>query len=46
MASVAQITTGELEKDILEICRPMQEPLANRAQGEWWAEMPEAFHLP
>lgn len=29
-----------------KICRPMQEPLVNRAEGEWWAEMPEVFYLP
>ena len=23
---------------------PMQEPLAIRAQGEWWADVPEVFH--
>ncbi len=26
-----------------QICRPMQEPLENRAANEWWAEMPEIF---
>ncbi len=24
---------------------PMQEPLADRAEGEWWASMEEVFHL-
>ena len=23
---------------------PMQEPLADRAEGEWWADMEEVFH--
>ena len=23
---------------------PMQQPLANRAEGEWWATMEEVFH--
>jgi hypothetical protein len=23
----------------------MQEPLATRKEGEWWAEMEEVFHL-
>lgn len=26
------------------IMEPMQEPLANRAEGEWWAAMEEVFH--
>ena len=24
---------------------PLQEPLADRADGEWWASMEEVFHL-
>ena len=27
------------------LCKPCQIPLANRAEGEWWAEMEEVFHL-
>jgi L-rhamnose mutarotase len=27
-----------------DLCKPCQEPLANRAAGEWWAEMEEVFH--
>jgi L-rhamnose mutarotase len=26
------------------LCKPCQEPLANRAEGEWWAEMEEVFY--
>lgn len=26
------------------ICKPMQEPLETRKEGEWWAEMEEVFH--
>ncbi len=26
-------------------CMPCQEPLADRAPGEWWASMGEVFHL-
>jgi L-rhamnose mutarotase len=26
------------------IMEPMQEPLENRAEGEWWASMEEVFH--
>jgi L-rhamnose mutarotase len=25
--------------------KPMQEPLADRAEGEWWATTEEVFHL-
>lgn len=27
------------------LMEPMQEPLATRAPGEWWARMDEIFHL-
>jgi len=27
------------------ICKPLQEPLETRAEGEWWAEMEEVFHI-
>jgi L-rhamnose mutarotase len=26
------------------ICKPCQEPLSNRTEGEWWAAMEEVFH--
>ena len=26
------------------VCKPCQEPLPNRAEGEWWADMEEVFH--
>jgi L-rhamnose mutarotase len=26
------------------IMKPMQIPLENKAQGEWWADMEEVFH--
>jgi L-rhamnose mutarotase len=27
-----------------DLCKPCQQPLADRAEGEWWAEMEEIFH--
>lgn len=27
-----------------DICKPMQEPLETRKEGEWWAEMEKVFH--
>jgi len=26
-------------------CMPCQDPLPDRAEGEWWADMEEVFHL-
>jgi len=28
-----------------DICKPCQEPLPTRGDGEWWAAMEEIFHL-
>jgi len=28
-----------------DVMKPMQQPIENRAEGEWWANMEEAFHL-
>jgi L-rhamnose mutarotase len=27
-----------------DVCIPCQEPLSDRAAGEWWADMEEVFH--
>ncbi|HOB33460.1 MAG TPA: L-rhamnose mutarotase, partial [Verrucomicrobiota bacterium] len=27
------------------VCMPCQDPLSNRAEGEWWAKMEEVFHM-
>lgn len=27
------------------VCKPCQEPLATRREGEWWSDMEEVFHL-
>lgn len=27
-----------------DVCKPCQEPLDTRAEGEWWASMEEVFH--
>jgi len=27
------------------ICKPMQRPVEDRADGEWWKDLPEVFHL-
>lgn len=27
-----------------DVCKPCQEPLETRSEGEWWADMEEVFH--
>ena len=28
-----------------DVCKPCQEPLETRKEGEWWAEMEEVFYF-
>ena len=28
-----------------DVCMPLQRPLNDRADGEWWASIPEVFHV-
>ena len=28
-----------------DVCKPCQSPLPDRAEGEWWADMKEVFHV-
>ncbi|MBP5171649.1 MAG: L-rhamnose mutarotase [Bacteroidales bacterium] len=28
-----------------DVCKPCQQPLPTRAEGEWWSDMQEVFHL-
>ena len=32
-------------KKWLKLCDPLQEPLATREEGKWWAFMEKVFHL-
>jgi L-rhamnose mutarotase len=55
--SYYEYTGSDYEKDMRKmadspICKkwwdwmmPMQRPVATRKDGEWWAEMEEAFHM-
>jgi L-rhamnose mutarotase len=27
------------------VCKPLQRPVEDRAEGEWWKKLPEVFHL-
>ena len=28
-----------------DVCMPLQRPVNDRADGEWWAAIPEVFHV-
>ncbi|TNJ40821.1 L-rhamnose mutarotase [Phaeobacter sp. B1627] len=45
-ADAAAIAEDPVTQEWWKICGPMQAPLQSRAEGEWWAELQEVFHLP
>lgn len=43
-ADMAKMAADPKTQEWWAIMMPMQEPLATRAEGEWWANMDEVFH--
>jgi L-rhamnose mutarotase len=44
-ADMAQMAADPATQNWWAVCKPCHEPLADRANGEWWANMDEVFHL-
>lgn len=44
-ADMARMAADPKTQEWWAIMKPMQEPLPTRAEGEWWAEMEEVFHI-
>ena len=43
-ADMAKMAADRTTQRWWDVCMPCQEPLANRAEGDWWADMQEVFH--
>lgn len=43
-ADMAKMAADATTQRWWSFCIPCQEPLADRASGEWWASMEEVFH--
>jgi len=43
-ADMAKMAADETTQKWWELCEPCQQPLDDRAEGEWWANMEEVFH--
>ncbi len=43
-ADMARMAADKKTQEWWDIMMPMQEPVANRAEGEWWSTMEEVFH--
>ena len=44
-SDLAEIAADPVTQDWWKICVPLQRPMADRKEGEWWMELPEIFHL-
>jgi len=44
-ADMAKMAADPTTQEWWKECMPCQEPLETRAEGEWWANMQEVFHL-
>lgn len=43
-ADMAKMAADPMTQKWWDICKPCQQPLETRAEGEWWADMEEVFH--
>ena len=44
-ADMDKMAADPKTQDWWAICKPLQTPLDTRAEGEWWADMEEVYHL-
>lgn len=44
-ADMAKMAADPTTQKWWDLCKPCQQPLANRGPGEWWADMEEVFHV-
>ncbi|MEA3335209.1 MAG: L-rhamnose mutarotase [Chloroflexota bacterium] len=42
---MAKMAADPRTQEWWDIMMPMQEPVKTRAEGEWWAELEEVFHM-
>jgi len=43
-ADMARMAADQSTQEWWKLCKPCQEPLPTRKEGEWWADMEEVFH--
>ena len=44
-ADMAKMAADPKTQEWWGVCMPMQEPLPNRVEGEWWHNLKEVFHV-
>lgn len=43
-ADMARMAADPVTQEWWRLCKPLQQPLEDRAPGEWWASAEEVFH--
>ena len=43
-ADMAKMAADPTTQKWWDVCKPCQEPLPDRGEGEWWVDMEEVFH--
>ncbi len=41
---MAKMAADETTQKWWDVCKPMQKPVEDRAEGEWWKTLDEVFH--
>lgn len=44
-ADMDKMAANPKNQEWWDLVKPFQEPLSTRAEGEWWADMEEVYHL-
>ena len=44
-ADMALMAADPMTQKWWDVCKPLQTPVTDRADGEWWAAIPEVFHV-
>ena len=44
-ADMAKMAADPVTQEWWALMQPMQQPIATRQKGEWWADMREVFHV-
>lgn len=44
-ADMARMAADPVTQEWWSVCTPMQEPMVERAVGEWWLTIPAVFHV-
>jgi len=44
-ADMAKMAADPPTQEWWAIMKPLQQPISTRAEGEWWADMKEVFHV-